>query len=96
LSRSRPRLRIALFQAAAGLRGQWRRAPKCRRHLRRTALPIASANLGGNSPLTFERIAMLDDGVDRVLESEIGGMMFAISRDAGGWAAFPGNKFELP
>jgi hypothetical protein len=45
--------------------------------------------------LIFERIAMLDDGVDRVLKFKIGGMMFAISRGAGGRAAFPGNKFEL-
>jgi hypothetical protein len=69
------------------------RAPKGRRHLRRTAPPIAPPNVAGKSPtssqLMFERIAMLDGGVDRVLKSEIGGLMFAISRDAGGWAAFP-------
>jgi hypothetical protein len=62
------------------------RPSKGRRHLRNTALPIASLSVGGDSlalsTLIFERIVDLEDGVDGVLKSGSGGLIFAISEDA--------------
>jgi hypothetical protein len=66
--------------------GDGRRPPKGRRHLRHTALPMAFLCVDGCSRLTgslrFEKIVMLDDGVDRVSKTKTGRMVFAISQDA--------------
>jgi hypothetical protein len=54
--------------------------------MRHTALPIAPLSVDGDSlasiPLIFEMIVNPGNGVDRVLKSEIGGLIFAISEDA--------------